>query len=265
MTSRIAVSWPDARLFDARDGRPYRILAVADEPDPSLDSPATRQRVGPIDLIIGCGDLPVDYLQFVTDAFNAPLAYVRGNHDVGGDWATGEATRLHLPEPLVDGRTYRNGGLTVLGFNGIPFHGGGGYQVGDFTTWRAALAAWRRLRWRPRRAPVLCVSHVAPRGINDGPDRMHRGSVPLRWLAGRLRPPLWLHGHTTLVTRRLEDRAVRRDGTVFYNAAGAVVVELRAPGDALSRALEMLDETLEDEPFDEGEPMAGMTDDEAVA
>ncbi len=233
MTSRLQVPWPDQRLFADRGGRPFRILAVADEVDSTLDSLVTRRGLGTVDLVVGCGDLPVDYLQFVTDAFNAPLAYVRGNHDVGGAWATGDATALHLPEPLRDGfpRTY--GGLTVVGFNGIPFHGGGGLQVRDFTTWRAVLAAWARLRRIRARGPVLPISHAAPRGINDGPDRMHRGSVPLRWLATRLQPPLWLHGHTTLVTRRLEDRAMLRDGTLFYNAAGAVLVELLPPGSAI--------------------------------
>ncbi len=241
MTSHIALPWPDQRLFAGRGGRPFRILVLADEIDESLDSPGTRRRLGEVDLVIGCGDLPVDYLQFVTDAFDAPLAYVRGNHDVGGAWATGDATALHLPEPLADGVPWTDGGLTVVGFSGIPFHGGGGLQRRDFTTWRAVLAAWARLRWRPGRAPILPISHVAPRGINDGPDRMHRGSMPLRWLAARLRPPLWLHGHTTLVTRRLEDRAMLRDGTLFYNAAGAVLVELLPPGSVGSRGIASLD------------------------
>ncbi len=240
MTSSLRLPWPDERLFGARGGRPFRILAVADEIDETLDSAVTRRRLGSVDLVVGCGDLPVDYLQFVTDAFNAPLAYVRGNHDVGGSWATGEATAVHLPEPLRDGRPWATSGLTVVGFNGIPFHGGGGLQVRDFTTWRAVVGAYARLRWRAARSPALLLSHVAPRGINDGPDRMHRGSLPLRWLADRLRPPLWLHGHTTLVTRRLEDRAVHRAGTVFYNAVGAVLVELRPPGDVAPEDLARL-------------------------
>jgi hypothetical protein len=241
VTTHLQIAWPDERLFAARGGRPFRILAVADEVDESLDSMATRQRLGALDLLVGCGDLPVDYLQFVTDAFNAPLVYVRGNHDVGGSWATGDATGLHLPEPMADGVPETDGGLTLVGFNGIPFHGGGGLQRSDVTIWRAALRAWTRLRLAGGQLPVLPISHVAPRGINDGPDRMHRGSVPLRWLANRLRPPLWLHGHTTLVTRRLEDRAVRRNGTIFYNAAGATVVELLPPGSSISPAIRALD------------------------
>ena len=83
MTDRLTVAWPDQAAFAGRRGRPIRILAVSDEPDPSLDSEATRERIGRIDLIIGAGDLQPEYLSFVTDAFHAPLLYVRGNHDVG--------------------------------------------------------------------------------------------------------------------------------------------------------------------------------------
>jgi len=235
VTNRLRVPWPDPRLFQRRGGRPYRILALADETDASLESPETRSRLGPVDLIVGCGDLPVDYLRFVTDAFETvPLAYVRGNHDVGGDWATGDATQIHLPDPLVDGRPWTDGQLTVIGFSGIPRHGGSGLQVGSYTRASQVLGAWLRIAWRPVGKPILLVSHVAPRGINDGPDPLHRGSRALRWLATRVQPPLWLHGHTTLLTRRLEDRSVRRGRTLFYNAAGAVLVELWPPDGALA-------------------------------
>ena len=226
MTGRVQVPWPDASLFARRGGRPYRILAVADEVDRSLESPGTRTGLGPIDLVIGCGDLPVDYLQFVTDAFAVQLVYVRGNHDVGGAWATGDATRLHLPEPLQDGRPWTDGAVTVVGFSGIPRHGGSGLQVSSSARWRAVLGAWLQVGRRGLGQPVLCISHVAPRGINDGPDRFHQGSRALRWLADRLEPPLWLHGHTTLLTRRLEDRCIQHGRTLFYNTVGAILVEL---------------------------------------
>lgn len=237
MTAQLRLAWPDPGLFAARAGRPLRLLALADEVDPALDSAASREQLRPVELIVGCGDLPVDYLRLVTDTFNAPLIYVRGNHDVGGAWSSGEATRVHLPDPLPDGRPVAEGGLSVIGFNGVPWHGGSGLQRGELFYWRRSLAAWLALRPRrpvPRRGsavqPLLVVTHTAPRGINDGPDRVHRGPAALRWLAGALRPALWLHGHTTLVVRRLEARSVERGGTLFYNCAGAVLVELAPPG-----------------------------------
>jgi Icc-related predicted phosphoesterase len=229
MTTRLSLRWPDPMLFEERLGRPLRILALADEAEPALDSAETRAELMPVDLIIGCGDLPVDYLRFVTDIFNAPLAFVRGNHDVGGAWETGEATEVHLPAPLPDGRPVEEAGITLVGFSGVPWHGGSGLQVGESALWRRALGAWLRLRLGPRRPPCLVVTHTAPRGINDGPDRVHRGSTAMRWLAARIAPPLWLHGHTTLVTRRLEARRIDQNGTTFYNCAGAVLVELLPP------------------------------------
>jgi uncharacterized protein len=228
MTTRLSLNWPDPLLFEERMGRPMRILALADEPDPALESAATRAGLEPIDLIIGCGDLPVDYLRFVTDLINAPLAFVRGNHDVGGDWETGDATGVHLPDPLPNGRPVRESGITLVGFSGVPWHGGSGLQVGELALWRYAIGAGLRLRFR-RRGPCLVVTHTAPRGINDGPDRVHRGSTALRWLARAVAPRLWLHGHTTLVMRRPEARRLEVGGTTFYNCAGAVLVELLPP------------------------------------
>ena len=86
MTDRLTLPWPDSLPFVSRGGRPIRILAVSDEPDPSLDSPITRERLGPVDLIVGAGDLEPDYLGFVADAFDAPLRFIQGNHDVGPAW-----------------------------------------------------------------------------------------------------------------------------------------------------------------------------------
>jgi hypothetical protein len=235
MTSYLRLPWPDPELFAARQGRPLRVLALADEVDPALESAETRSQLLPVELILGCGDLSVDYLRYVTDMFNAPLLYVRGNHDVGGAWETGEATALHLPDPLPDGRPVREAGLTVIGFSGVPRHGGSGLQRGELFFWRCSLGAWLRMRMRRlgrRHRPLLVVTHTAPRGINDGPDRVHRGPAALRWLAGALHPPLWLHGHTTLVVRRMDARSVEHRGTLFYNCAGAVLVELTPQADA---------------------------------
>ena len=60
-------------------------------------------------------------------------------------------------------------------------------------------------------------------------DLAHRGFVAFRWLAHRLRPPLWLHGHTALVRRGIDDRSARLGDTTFYNCTGATLVELMPP------------------------------------
>ena len=229
MTDRLVVPWPDPAPFAGRGGGPIRLLAISDEPDPSLDSAVTRERIGRIDLVIGAGDLEPDYLSFVTDAFGAPLRYVRGNHDVGSAWTAGG--RAHLPEPMPDGRVVDESGIRLLGFSGSPIYNDRGMQVSSMGMWARVLGSWRRAS---AARPVLVVTHAPPRGLNDDTDRAHRGFPAFRWLADRLAPPLWLHGHTALVRRNLDGRCLRHGDTLFYNCTGATVVELQPPGGVAS-------------------------------
>ena len=225
MTDRLTVSWPDPRLFAARGGRPVRILAISDEPDPSLDSAATRDGLREVDLIVGAGDLQPEYLAFVADAFHAPLRYVRGNHDLGAAWRHTERTTL--PEPMPDARPIREAGLSLIGFSGSPVYSHRGHEVSAGRMWLHAIGGWLRARGH---GPTLVVSHTPPRGINDAEDLTHRGFTSFRWLSERIDAPLWLHGHTALVRRGLDDRCARHEGTLFYNCTGATLVELVAPG-----------------------------------
>jgi uncharacterized protein len=220
VTRRLPVTWPDASLFRRRQGRPYRILAISDEPEPAFDSAPGRRNLGQIDLVVGCGDLEPQYLAFVADAFGAPLAYIRGNHDVGAAWVhTGKL----LPEPLRDGRVHDEHGLRLVGFSGSPRYNERGMQLSDTQMWFRVLSSWMRIR---ASKPLVVVTHAAPRGLNDASDHAHRGFRAFRWLVDRLAPPLWLHGHTALVRRGVDDRSVRHGPTVIYNCTGATLVEL---------------------------------------
>jgi hypothetical protein len=221
VTDRLTVPWPDPSLFAARGGRPVRILAVSDEPDPSLDSKATRDGLGSIDLIIGAGDLQPEYLSFVTDAFHAPLRYVRGNHDVGAAWLHSE--HATLPEPMPEASVVTEAGLSLIGFSGSPVYSHRGHEVSALAMWSHAVRGWLSAR---SREPVLVVSHAPPRDVNDDDDLTHRGFTAFRWLAERLHAPLWLHGHTALVRRGIDARCARFAGTLFYNCTGATLIEL---------------------------------------
>jgi uncharacterized protein len=226
MTDRLTLPWPDPAPFVARGGRPIRILAVSDEPDPTLDSAVTRERIGAVDMVIGAGDLEPDYLSFVTDAFDAPLRYIRGNHDVGSAWSA--TRRKLLPEPMPDGRVVEEDGLRLLGFSGSPIYSEGEMQVSALGMWARVI---RSSSAAQRAKPVLMVTHAPPRDLNDDDDRAHRGFTAFRWLVDRVAPPLWLHGHTALVRRGIDDRCARHNGTLFYNCTGATLIELH-PTDA---------------------------------
>ncbi|HYI66789.1 MAG TPA: metallophosphoesterase [Candidatus Limnocylindrales bacterium] len=224
MTERLTLRWPDPLPFVSIGGRPIRILAVSDEPDLSMDSAVTRERIGKVDLIIGAGDLEPDYLSFVADAFHAPLRYIRGNHDVGSAWS--HTRRTLLPEPMRDGKVVEEVGLRLLGFSGSPIYNERGMQVSSLGMWARVIGSWSAAQ---RARPVIVVTHAPPRDVNDDDDRPHRGFTSFRWLADRLAPPLWLHGHTALVRRGIDDRTAVHNGTLFYNCTGATLIELLPP------------------------------------
>ena len=73
------------------------------------------------------------------------------------------------------------------------------------------------------------ISHVPPRGAGDTPsDVYHAGYEAYRFLVDRLRPPLWLHGHTNLAA--VTDWTAGHGPTTLVNATGSVLVEVAPPG-----------------------------------
>jgi hypothetical protein len=224
---RVRVVWPDDRPFQAREGRPIRLIAVSDEHEPAFEYERNREELGAIDGIVGCGDLDPRWLAFLADAFCAPLVYVLGNHDRGGDW---DETGLVAPNPLRSGQLTRLAGVAVAGLEWPDTNREGNRRRPDLA-WRQALGvAGARLRERlaGRSEPLLMISHVAPAGAGDAADAYHRGFPAYRWLLDRVRPPLWLHGHTT--TAAVDELAVRAGATTVVNVTGAVLVEILPPG-----------------------------------
>jgi hypothetical protein len=222
MTRRLTIGWPDERLFAGRSGRPVRLLAVSDDIDPALERIENQAALGRLDLVLGCGDLEPDYLAMLADVFCVPLQYVRGNHDSGVGWLE---HRHVLPEPLRDGRFVRIAGIQLVGFS-WPGRTSTHERRDDGSAWSQAVhAVLGRLT---HRGPTIVLSHAPPSGVGDDPDDpYHAGFAAYRWLAERLQPPLWLHGHTTMATA--DSWKSHLGGTTLANVTGAVLVEL-VPG-----------------------------------
>jgi hypothetical protein len=225
MIGRLIVVWPDQRPFADRAGRPIRLLATSDRPEPTLEQAVNRAGVGPLDGVLGCGDLDPEWLVFLGDAFNVPVVYVRGNHDRTGGWTD---RPLRAPGWLEAGRIARVAGIPIVGLEwpGIDDQGN---RRRPSIAWGQALGIGSRLvRARLWGRPLIVISHAPPAGVGDVPtDAYHAGFAAYRWLLDSLRPPIWLHGHTTEASVA---RMVERSGrSVVVNTTGAMIVEIRAP------------------------------------
>ena len=58
-----------------------KVLFVSDKVVEHLYSPSIATRYGDVELVVGCGDLPYYYLEFLQSILNTSLTYVHGNHD----------------------------------------------------------------------------------------------------------------------------------------------------------------------------------------
>ncbi|MGH2537975.1 MAG: metallophosphoesterase family protein [Candidatus Promineifilaceae bacterium] len=178
-----------------------RIMAVSDRVLERLYDRGVGQQYPGVELIVGCGDLPYFYLDFLTNALDAPLAYVRGNHDAEPQYTADGRTLygvhggldLHLCCVLV-------GDLLLAGLQGSRRYRPDApltYTEAEMAAHCLRLAArvvWKRVALG-RRLDIL-VTHSPPRGVHDANDLPHRGFRALNWLLRLLRPRYLLHGHT---------------------------------------------------------------------
>jgi Icc-related predicted phosphoesterase len=177
-----------------------RILAVSDQVEDTLYHSTVRERLGHVDLILGCGDLPYYYLEYLESMFDAPLCYVHGNHDPLVEYSSTAGTKT-APEggDNIDMRCIQVGGLLVAGLEGcIRYRPDGNHQYTQSEMLFRAMSLlpdllWNRLR-HGRWLDVL-VAHSPPLGIHDMPTAAHTGFRAFVSLMRTFKPRYLLHGH----------------------------------------------------------------------
>lgn len=196
-----------------------RILAIADVEDELLLSRLSHGGGGRFDLVVSCGDLTPTYLDCVATMANAPLCYVRGNHDTAyeGD--------PHLGGIDLDGRVLEVAGLRIAGLEGSVRYREGivGYTEGEMRRKAVALG----LRAALTGGVDVLVTHAPPRGHGDIDDLPHRGFECLNGLLGWVRPTLMLHGHVHLDYGLIGRSRTHPSGAEIVNAYCWQEIELR--------------------------------------
>jgi hypothetical protein len=218
-----------------------RLLAIADEVDRELYDPQIKEL--DVQLVLSCGDLPFEYLEFIVTALNVPLLYVPGNHDpdLRGRPLDKEIigpTGFRRPwdsEPLgplgctkIDGRVVDEAGFRVAGLGGSVRYSKGPNQYTQAEMRRRALRLelhCRVKRLRDGRGLDLFIAHSPPAGVGDEPDDpAHRGFKSFHRLVEKLSPRLLLHGHVHPFGR--ETPLGRLGDTEVHNVVGHKVLEV---------------------------------------
>lgn len=196
-----------------------KILAISDQIIDRLYSTSVTETYPDIDVIISCGDLSYEYLEFLVSVFNLPLLYVPGNHD--------PAYNSHNPQSWahgcenIDARSLQLKGLFLAGLGGSIQ-----YQLGtpnQYTQWGMYLRVynllpgliWNKISHR-RRLDVL-VTHSPPFGIHDDDDPAHQGLRAINFLMRVMNPRYLLHGHTVFYRQNLQNHVTEFNQTKIIN------------------------------------------------
>ncbi len=205
-----------------------KILAASDQVVDRMYSLAPKGHFRGVEIILGCGDLPYTYLEFIVTALNVPLFYVPGNHD----------PQYH-PQRTA---SYAEGGFNldlktayckktlIGGFGGsIRYRPDG---VNQYTQSEAYLRAFEMLprlllnRIRHGRFMDILISHSPPFGIHDDSDPAHQGFKALNWLIRIAKPRCHLHGHTHFYRNNLKEQESIHNGTRIINVFPYKVLDI---------------------------------------
>ena len=213
-----------------------KILCVSDQIDPLVYSHSIKKRFADVDVILGAGDLPLDYLDFIVSTLNKPLFYVFGNHHVVEKppqsffQEENGAFRVNLWEDSqshVGSKVRREEGVIVAGLGGSMRYNKGPNQFTERGMYLEIAKLIPRLLWNRLfhgRFLDILLTHAPPRGIHDKPDRCHQGFKAFLWFMKKFKPRYLVHGHIHLYD--LSDvRRTRWMETEIINAYGHYVID----------------------------------------
>ena len=198
------------------------ILCVADEEDKGLWDFYTPDKLQGLDLIISCGDLDSDYLQFLVTMANCPLLYVHGNHDSS-----------YVRKPpfgciCIEDEIFNFRGLRILGLGGSMRYKDGEHMYTEGQMRRRIMKLGAGLMMTA--GFDVLVSHAPAKGWGDLDDLPHQGFECFNSLLERYHPAYMLHGHVHKAYGHFCQELIHPGGTRIINTCGSCRLRVE-PGD----------------------------------
>ena len=205
-----------------------KILAVSDQVVDRLYTLTANHYFDDIDLLLGCGDLPYEYLEYLLTVAHLPLYYVPGNHDpkyqefVSDSKAEGGIN--------LDQKAVRVGNILLAGLGGsIRYRPDGVNQYTQAQMYVRALKLLPALllnRLRYGRALDILITHSPPFGIHDDESQAHQGLKALNLLIRWAKPRYLFHGHTHFYRQNLEASTTQSGETEIMNIFPYKIIEI---------------------------------------
>ncbi len=162
------------------------LLSVSDKKYHVIHSPKVLQQFPNTDFVIGCGDLPYYYLEYISETLNVPLFFVRGNHNHLEEFHRAGVRRF--PRGCFDlhRRIKRWNGILMGGVEGsLKYNNHSDFQYTQNEMWWNVFSMIPELllnKLRYGRYLDIFVTHAPPWEIHDKKDRTHQGIKAFRWL-----------------------------------------------------------------------------------
>ena len=164
------------------------ILAVADKESKFYWDFYEPGKLENVDLILSCGDLKAEYLDFLTTFAKCPVLYVHGNHDTRYERRKPEGSSC-----IEDKISVPKGGR-ILGLGGsIQYNGEPPYQYTEFQMRARFMKLWLQIKLHG--GFDILLTHSPALGLGDGADQVHRRFEIFTQLLMRYHPLYHLYVH----------------------------------------------------------------------
>lgn len=186
-----------------------KILILSDRENPSLWEYFQKEKLREADLILSCGDLKKEYLEFLVTMANCPLLYVNGNHDA-----------RHAEYPPEGCDSLEDKVVTVKGLKIAGLGGSMRYKEGPFQ-YQPKEMEKRVSKLKKKIAEEggldILVTHAPVAGYGDRQDRAHQGFEAFDTLLRTCRVRYLIYGHVHKEYGAFERVKVHPSGTLLIN------------------------------------------------